>query len=61
MKMDIIVCAVPPNTRKEEFALFPGSEAAINSGCTCPEQSQWPEQVRIDGSCPVHELDRVAS
>ena len=36
---------------------FPGDDNAITKGCVCPrDQTMWPQYIRIDADCPVHEM-----
>lgn len=52
-------CNIPPGTKAEAFDPFPGSEAAIARGCTCPIQRRWPHSLHFALDCPVHELQRA--
>lgn len=53
--------AVPPETHESAFDPFPGSEAGIARGCTCPVQRRWPHALIFALDCPAHELARVPS
>jgi len=58
----IITCIVPANTAKEEFAPFPGSDAALDEGCVCPEkQKLWPQKLQFSTDCPIHQLEQTSS
>jgi hypothetical protein len=56
-----VECRVQPGSTEQDFAPFPGSEAAIAAGCICPVQRRWPHTLRFSVDCPLHELERVAN
>lgn len=58
---DVVVLALPPGTKVADVSPFPASDAAIEQGCTCPEQTLWPDRLWVALDCPVHELERVPS
>jgi hypothetical protein len=52
----IIRVAVPASFQPEPF---PGSDEAIEEGCTCPDGQSAPGTLEFSTDCPIHELERV--
>ena len=45
---------LPLTDETHPFHLFPGSKQAREKGCPCPRKQDWPNEVRLDSTCPVH-------
>lgn len=55
---ETVTCKLPLGQEDWRPELFPGSDEAVEKGCTCPERQPWPGAFQFATDCPVHELEK---
>ena len=56
---EIVTVSLPPGMETWKPDPFPGGDAAIDLGCTCPVDQPHPGKLRFATDCPMHELERA--
>lgn len=57
----VVICRFQAPVAEEDLPWpVPGTDDAVDQGCTCPQDQEWPaDKISFAVDCPIHELRRA--